>query len=314
MTKLLITGGSGMVGRNLLDEMHGRNVEVLAPDSRTLNLLDYAQTEAYLLHHQPTCIIHCAGKVGGIQANIREPVAFLTQNLSMGQNLVIAARNANIHRLINLGSSCMYPRNSPDPLREEDVLSGTLEPTNEGYALAKCVTARLCEYLSKEDSRLIYKTLIPCNLYGKFDKFSPAVSHLIPAIIRKIHVARQTRQKEIEIWGDGTARREFMFAGDLAEAIMFFHDKLEETPTNLNIGVGSDISVTEYYEAAADVIGFDGQFTYDTSKPVGMMRKLLDVSRQKSLGWQSKTDLRTGIQTTYDYFLTLDEANDLSAG
>jgi len=314
MARIFITGASGMVGRNLLDDLSGSGHEVMAPSSGSVNLLDRTALLVWLQANRPGVIVHCAGYVGGIQANIREPVAFLTRNLAMGQNLLLAAREAGVRTVLNLGSSCMYPRNSPDALREEDVLSGTLEPTNEGYALAKCVTARLCSYMRKEDPSLQYKTLIPCNLYGRYDKFDPKVSHLVPAVIRKLHVARLTGQREVEIWGDGTARREFMFAGDLAEAILFCLDRVEAMPGDLNIGIGADLSVRDYYEVAADVIGYDGEFVFDTSRPVGMMRKLLDVSRQRELGWTARTDLREGVRRTYEYFLKLDDANDLSAG
>lgn len=313
MARVLVTGGSGMVGRNLLDLLKSSRHEVLAPSSSELNLMADDATFSWLRTHRPDVIIHSAGHVGGIQANIREPVAFLTRNLSMAQNLLLGAREAGVKTVLNLGSSCMYPRNSPDALREEDVLSGTLEPTNEGYALAKCVAARMCGYMRGEDATLQYKTLIPCNLYGRYDKFDPKVSHLVPAIIRKLHVARLTGQRDVEIWGDGSARREFMYAGDLADAIAFFMERAPELPGDMNVGLGSDLSVLEYYEAAADVIGFDGSFVFDTSRPVGMMRKLLDVSRQQNLGWSAQTSLREGIQKAYEYFLTLDDANDLSA-
>ncbi len=302
-----------MVGRNVLDRLSNERYELLAPSSSDLNLMDQAAVLTWLERNRPDVIIHCAGYVGGIQANIREPVAFLTRNVVLGQNLLLAARTVGVPNLLNLGSSCMYPRNSPNALREEDVLSGPLEPTNEGYALAKCLTARLCTFIRNETSELQYKTLIPCNLYGRYDKFDPKVSHLLPAIIRKLHVARITGQREVEIWGDGTARREFMFAGDLAHAIAFCLERISGLPGDLNIGVGADLSVREYYEAAADVIGYDGSFVFDTSRPVGMMRKLLDVSRQTKLGWTPQTDLRDGIRRTYDYFLTLDDANDLQA-
>jgi GDP-L-fucose synthase len=301
-----------MVGRNLLDRLNGLGFDILAPDRATLNLLDFRGVATWLAHHQPDVIVHCAGHVGGIQANIREPVAFLTLNLAMGQNLLVAAREVGISRVLNLGSSCMYPRNSPDALCEEDVLSGALEPTNEGYALAKCVTARLCSFIRRESPDFQYKTLIPCNLYGRYDKFDPAVSHLVPAILRKIHVAIMTGQREVEIWGDGTARREFMFAGDCADAILFCLDRISTMPDDMNIGVGEDYSVREYYETAADVLGYQGDFVFNPSKPVGMMRKLLDVSRQTELGWKPRTSLREGIQQTYDFFLQLGEANDLS--
>ncbi len=169
--KVVLTGGTGMVGRNLLEHLDTDRIEVLSPHSRELDLRDYSSVEAYLRQHQPALVIHAAGKVGGIQANMREPVGFLLENLDMGRNIVWAAHQTGVRRLLNLGSSCMYPRNCNEPLREELVLTGELEPTNEGYALAKITTARLCEYIVRENADFHYKTLIPCNLYGRFDKF-----------------------------------------------------------------------------------------------------------------------------------------------
>lgn len=312
MARILVTGASGMVGRNLLDRFMRAPHKVLAPSRGDLDLMDPSACLSWLRAHQPDFVIHCAGHVGGIQANIREPVMFLTRNLTMGQNLLLAAREAGVQRVLNLGSSCMYPRDSPSALKEDAILGGTLEPTNEAYALAKCVTSRMCKYMRSENPALLYKTLIPCNLYGLYDKFEPAVSHLVPSIIRKLHVARKTGRREVEIWGDGTARREFMFAGDLAEAIEFCVERIDILPGDLNIGIGKDISVLEYYEVAADVIGYGGSFVFELSRPVGMMRKLLDVSQQRKLGWQARTGLRDGIRKTYEYFLTLDDADDLS--
>src|SRR5437588_290466 len=218
--KILLTGGGGMVGRNVLEHSAIDQFEVLAPRSSELNLLDFNAVQAYLSRHKPEMVIHGAGKVGGIQANIREPVGFLMDNLDMGRNIVWAAHQAGIKHLINLGSSCMYPRNHSEPLDEDMVLKGELEPTNEGYALAKVMTARLCECIMREDESYQYKRLIPCNIYGRFDKFDPAHSHLVPAIIHKVHQAKQSGQQAVEIWGDGTARREFMYAGDLADAVL----------------------------------------------------------------------------------------------
>jgi GDP-L-fucose synthase len=303
MTRLLLTGGSGMVGRNILDLCQRRGISVVAPRRGELDLLDYAATLRYLRALQPDLVIHAAGRVGGIQSNIREPVRFLTDNWDMGRNIVLATAAAGTKRLINLGSSCMFPRNSPNPLREEDVLSGTLEPTNEGYALAKCAVARLCNYVRREDPSLFFKTLIPCNLYGRYDKFDPAVSHLVPAVIHKVHLAKQQGKADVEIWGDGTARREFMYAGDLAEAVVFSVDRFAEVPDVMNVGVGEDYSVATYYAAAAQIIGYVGRFAHDLTKPVGMLRKLLDVSKLKALGWQPRTSLHDGLRATYDYYL-----------
>ena len=301
--RILLTGGGGMVGRNLLEHPAISEFEVLAPRSTELDLRDFDAVQGYLRKHQPDMVIHAAGKVGGIQANMREPVSFLMDNLDMGRNIVWAAHQTGIKKLLNLGSSCMYPRNSMDPLREEMVLKGELEPTNEGYALAKVVVARLCEYLMRENADYQYKTLIPCNIYGRYDKFDPSHSHLIPAIIHKIHQAKQSGQHTVEIWGDGTARREFMYAGDLADVMMRAIKNFDTLPPSMNVGLGHDYTINEYYQAAADVLGYKGSFMHDLSKPVGMARKLVSTERQAAWGWSAKTGLREGMEKTYEFYL-----------
>ncbi len=301
--RILLTGGGGMVGRNLLEHPSLDQFEVLAPGSRELDLRDFGSVQTYLQQHQPDMIVHAAGKVGGIQANMREPVGFLLDNLDMGRNIVWAAHQTGVKRLINLGSSCMYPRNHAEPLSEEMVLKGELEPTNEGYALAKVVTARLCDYVMREDASFQYKTLIPCNLYGRYDKFDPAHSHLVPAIIHKVHQAKQSGQATVEIWGDGTARREFMYAGDLADAILRAINSFDTLPTYMNVGLGHDHTINDYYQAAAEVMGYTGGFVHDLSKPVGMARKLVSVERQQAWGWSARHALRDGIEKTYNYYL-----------
>lgn len=292
-----------MVGRNLLEHPDIGEFDLLTPRSAELDLQDFNAVQAYLRKHQPELVIHAAGKVGGIQANMREPVGFLIENLDMGRNIVWAARQVGVKRLINLGSSCMYPRNHAEPLGEEMVLKGELEPTNEGYALAKVVTARLCEYIMREDASYQYKTLIPCNLFGRHDKFDPAHSHLIPAIIHKVYLAKQSGQTSVEIWGDGTARREFMYAGDLADAIVQAIKEFDSLPGLMNVGLGYDYTINEYYRAAADVMDYTGSFVHDLGKPVGMARKLVSVERQKTWGWSARSDLRTGIEKTCAYYL-----------
>lgn len=299
---LLITGAGGMVGRNLLDHPDIAGWQVLAPSSRDLDLCDKAATEAWIARHRPDAVIHAAGLVGGIQANLAQPVRFLTANTEMGLNLVQACRQAGVGTLINLASSCMYPRDLGDGLAEDLVLTGMLEPTNEGYALAKIVTMRLCQYAMREDPDLAYKTLIPCNLYGKWDKFDPARSHLIPAIIHKVHQAQVTGAPTVEIWGDGTARREFMYAGDLADAVMRALADPAALPDTLNIGPGHDHSINDYYAAVARVIGWQGSFVHDLDRPVGMKRKLLDVARQTDWGWAPATTLEQGIRATYEFY------------
>lgn len=301
--RVFLTGGSGMVGRNVLEHPAASQLEIFAPGTPELNLFDYEAVKAYIAKVKPDIIIHAAGRVGGIQANMAHPVAFLLENLDMGRNTVWAARNCGVKKLINLGSSCMYPRNAPNPLKEEMVLQGELEPTNEGYALAKTVVSRLAAYISKEAPEFRYKTLIPCNLYGRWDKFSPEHSHMIPAVIRKLHLAKLNGEKVVEIWGDGTARREFMYAGDIADCIHRAITDFDTLPDLMNAGLGHDYSINEYYQTVAEVVGYTGAFTHDRSKPAGMKQKLIDTTRLSAWGWQPAISLRDGISKAYEFFL-----------
>jgi GDP-L-fucose synthase len=303
MKTVLLTGGGGMVGRNLQDHPAARDVDLLAPTRAELDLTDGSAVQSYLDRHQPDVIIHAAGKVGGIQANMAAPVDFLEINTMIGRNVIMGARNAQIPKLLNLASSCIYPANGKNPLQEDSILTGALEPTNEGYALAKIFAMRLCQYISRERPELDYKTLIPCNLYGPYDTFTPGASHLLPAIITKIHEAQVTGADTVEIWGDGTARREFMYAADAADGIWQAVNRFDDLPPLMNLGLGSDHSVNAYYRAAAQAIGWDGRFHHDLSKPVGMKQKLVDISRQTAWGWAPQTSLEDGISKTYAYYL-----------
>ena len=298
-----------MVGRNFLEHPAINHYDVLAPSSDELNLLDYNALDIWLKSNNPELIIHAAGRVGGIQANIADPSRFLLENLDMGRNIVWSAFNNGVKRLINLGSSCMYPRGAVNPLREEIILTGELEPSNEGYAIAKITVARLCDYITRQYSDFNYKTLIPCNIYGRHDSFDPARSHLLPAVIHKIHQAHANGSDCVDIWGDGTAKREFMYAGDLADALVTAIKRFDDLPQNMNVGLGYDYMINEYYQAVADVVGYQGGFVHDLSKPVGMARKLICVDRQKIWGWQAQCELARGIELTYEYYLS--NKNDL---
>tara|TARA_R110002020_G_scaffold87061_15_gene215031 strand:- start:36519 stop:37460 length:942 start_codon:yes stop_codon:yes gene_type:complete len=300
--KIVLTGGNGMVGRNIRDHAMAGQHELITPRSSELDLTDGPASEAYIARVKPDMIIHAAGRVGGIQANMAHPVEFLVENLDMGRNIVMAARKAGTARLLNIGSSCMYPREAPNPLEESAVLTGELEPTNEGYALAKVMTARLCDYIRKSSPDLAYKTLIPCNIFGLHDKFDPAVSHLLPAIIRKVDDARRNGAESVEIWGSGEARREFMFASDLADGIWTAVERFADLPGMMNMGVGHDHSINEYYAAVARVIGWQGSFSHDLSKPVGMQQKLVSVALQRQFGWLPSTSLDDAIAQTYAHF------------
>lgn len=300
--KLFITGASGMVARNVLEHEAANNYEIIAPDRNELDLLDFHAVSKYIKRQKPCVVLHCAGLVGGIQANMDEPVRFFFDNMQMGLNVIKASRDAGVTKLLNLGSSCMYPRNAENPLKEETVLKGDLEPTNEGYALAKISAARLCDYIRKEAPNYIYKTLIPCNLYGRYDKFGVHNAHMVPAVIAKIDQAIEDGATEVEIWGDGEARREFMYAADLADFIFMALDRLDDLPQLLNVGLGHDYTINEYYRAVADVLGYRGKFVHDLSKPVGMKQKLIDTTRVRTFGWTHKTSLRDGIRKTYQFY------------
>lgn len=300
--KILLTGGSGMVGRNILEHQEADRYEILAPSSSELNLLEQKQVQSYLRKESPDFVIHAAGRVGGIQANMSHPVEFLTENIQMGMNVISSSFSLGVKNLINLSSSCMYPKDAENPLSESMILGGKLEPTNEGYALAKTVCTRLCEYISKQDEGKLYKTIIPCNLYGRHDKFDPKHSHLIPAIIRKIYESKASGLKEVEIWGDGMAKREFMCASDLASFVFCVLDRFEQLPQNINVGLGHDYTILEYYRAVADVLEYDGEFVHDLSKPVGMRQKLVDITLLKEFGWKYNTELIDGINQAYDFF------------
>lgn len=299
---LMLTGGAGLVGRNLQAHPGSAAWRVLAPSSADLDLRDPAATAAWLDRHRPDAVVHAAGVVGGIHANMAEPARFLAANTLIGVNLVTACRAAGVGTLINLGSSCIYPRDLGEGLTEDRILTGPLEPTNEGYALAKITTLRLCEYMRREDPTLHYKTLIPCNLFGKWDSFDPARSHLVPAILVKLDHARRSGSDTVEIWGNGAARREFMDAADLADAIFRALDDPAVLPDLMNIGPGQDHSINDYYRIAAEVVGWHGRFTHDLTRPVGMRRKLLDVTRQRAWGWMPPTPLAEALRATYAHY------------
>lgn len=301
---ILVTGCTGMVGRNIVDVISkDTRFNYFAPSRSDMNLLEINSVKNFLSQHHIDIVIHSAGVVGGIQANINNPVRFLTENWQMGQNIIMAARDAGIKKLINMGSSCMYPKNINRPILEEDIFAGKFEETNEGYAIAKCAVSRLCNYINREDNSFNYKTLIPCNLYGLYDSFSPEKSHLIPAIIHKLHLAKINNKQEIDIWGDGTSRREFIYTSDLAKFTISLLNKFELIPDIMNVGLGFDYTIREAYEIAAKAIGYEGSFFYDTSKPSGIRQKLTDISKAKSLGWKIETDLESGIKMAYEYYL-----------
>jgi len=298
---VLITGSTGMVGRNAAEMLIEKEFKILTPTRSELDLMNSEEVMRYFKSNQIDIVLHAAGLVGGIQANIEKPYSFLSVNSQIALNVINASIETGIERLINLGSSCMYPKDCQDELTEDLILTGSLEPTNEGYAIAKIMASKLCDYAQSEFG-LSYKTLIPCNLYGKYDNFHPVKSHMIPAVIRKVHEAAKTNNP-VEIWGTGEARREFMFVEDLIDFITWSLDNYDQLPNLMNIGLGHDYSIKEYYQAIVEVIGFTGDFTYDLSKPEGMKRKLCSIQKQSHLGWEPKHSLKEGLEKTYQFYL-----------
>ena len=296
---ILLLGGSGMVGRNIREHPKFSRYNFFYPSRSKLNIKSREELKNYMENHQIDTVINGAGRVGGIQENINHPFDFLHENLAIGMNLACAVRELEIPRVLNLGSSCMYPKDIEGAISEDRILTGKLEQTNEGYALSKIATLKYFEYLSRECSHT-YKTLMPCNLYGRYDHFDGEKSHLIASIIVKMAQAKDG--DPIEIWGDGTARREFMDACDFADAVFFSLENYDRLPDILNVGTGIDYTVKEYYEVAAQVIGRQCQFVFDRERPVGMARKLLNVEKIQYLGWNSKVSLTEGIERAYVHY------------
>jgi GDP-L-fucose synthase len=305
MPKIWLTGANGMMGRALLSQRHLLpGWEWLTPGSRELDLRDRTATCAYAAAQKPDAVIHAAARVGGIRANMADQAGFLAENLLINTHVLEAAHAAGVDRLLFISSSCVYPRDYLQPLKEEYLLAAPLEPTNEGYAIAKIAGGKLAEYLSRQHGHH-YKTIIPSNLYGPFDHFDSERSHLVPAVIAKLHRAKMTGATDVEILGDGTPRREFLFISDLAEFLLSLVERIEAVPPRLNVGYGRDFTVTEYYETAARVLGYTGTFHYQPNVPGGMQHKLMDSSRAHTLGWQPRTDLATGLARTYENYLAL---------
>ncbi len=303
--RTLLTGGNGMLGRAISGAWRATadSDDLVIATRADADLRDEEATAAMIEAVAPDLIVHTAARVGGIAANIADPSGFLMDNLRIDANVLSGARAAGVRKLLYFGSSCMYPRDHRQPLRESDVLAGPLEPTNEGYALSKIAAARYCEYVATQFGD-DFRVLIPSNLYGPHDDFSTDRSHLVAATLRKAHEAKRTGAQEIDVWGDGTARREFTYVEDLAAWVVSNLRDLPQWPTLMNIGAGDDHSVLEYYEAALRVVGYDCELVTDPTRPAGMAQKLMDSSRAKQWGWSPSTTLEQGMRATYAAFLS----------
>ena len=297
---ILITGSGGMLGGSILAEAEHSGLSVLHPLRVELDLRDKAKIENYIDDHDIETVIHCAARVGGISANIESPADFILENLLIDSNLLTIAREKKVKTLVYFGSSCMYPRDFPQPLREIDILGGPLETTNESYALAKISAARVVTSTAIQDG-LSWRVLIPSNLYGPRDNFNPSSSHLVASIINKAIEAKLNKLSEIEIWGDGNARREFTFVGDVAKFVIDNLDTISSWSLMMNIGVGVDYSVREYYEKVCENLNLSVRFTFDKSKPAGMRQKLMSSALAQKIGWNPATQIDEGLQKTISW-------------
>ena len=294
----LVAGGSGMVGSSILRKLkeHGYN-NLLLPKRSELNLLDQSSVYHYLKKNKPDFIFIAAAKVGGILANDNFSADFLFENLQIQNNLIHGAHLADINNIIFLGSSCVYPRMAPQPIKEEYLLTGPFEKTNEGYAIAKISGIKLCEHYKKQYNRNYY-SVMPTNLYGLNDNYDLRNSHVLPALIKKIHDAKENEKKEIMIWGSGEPKREFLYVDDLADACIHLM-KINYTGEIINIGTGKDLTITELAKKIISIVGVKVKLKYDKNYPDGTPRKVLDVSKILGLGWKPKITLEEGIRLTY---------------
>ncbi len=300
-SRIFITGHRGLVGSAIQRrcELQGfRNIVVRA--RAQLDLRDPAAVNAFFAEERPQYVFHAAGVVGGIHANDTMPVEFIRDNLQMAINVIDAAWRNEVRKLLFLGSSCIYPKHAPQPLREEYLLSGPLEPTNQWYAMAKLAGLKLCQaYRRQYGFNAI--SLLPTNLYGPGDNFDLETSHVLPALMRKIHEARVAGATRMTVWGSGAPRREFMHVDDLADACVFLMQHYDDAEP-INVGCGRDLTIRELAQTLARVIGFEGLFEFDGSKPDGTPRKMLEVSRLNSLGWRARIDLESGVAMTYEWY------------
>lgn len=298
---ILVAGAGGLVGSAIVRCLQSRGyTQILAPTSRELDLTNAQAVDAYFKAYKPAYVFLAAAKVGGILANDRAPVDFLKDNLLIQTHVMDAAYRHGVTKLLFLGSSCIYPKYAPQPMREESLLTGELEPTNQWYAIAKIAGIKLCQAYRKQHGFDAISAM-PTNLYGPGDNFDLHTSHVLPALIRKCHEAKQRGDDVLTLWGSGTPRREFLYVDDLADACLFLMQNYSEK-SPINVGVGEDIAIYDLALLIADTVGFEGRFELDQTKPDGTPRKLLDVSRLQQLGWVASTPLRDGIQATYDAF------------
>ncbi len=300
--KIYVAGHRGMVGSAIVRRLKADGyTNIITRTSKELDLRNQNDVERFFKENRPEYVFLSAAKVGGIGANIKYPSEFLTDNLLIQTNVIKSAFENDVKKLLFLGSSCIYPKNAPQPLKEEYLLSGYLEPTNEGYAIAKIAGLKMCEYYNKQYG-VDFTSIMPCNLYGENDNFHPEHSHVMASLIRRFHEAKVNKSPYIEVWGSGNQFREFMYIDDLADAIMYVIENYKKHEF-LNVGTGNDVTIRELSEIIKEIVGYEGEIRFDTSKPDGMFRKVMDVSKINDIGWKAKISLREGIKKTYEWYL-----------
>jgi GDP-L-fucose synthase len=296
-----VAGHTGMVGSAITRYLTKRGDEVLKASRDVVDLRSQVGVEVWLKQNRPEAIVFAAAKVGGIYANDKFPADFIYDNLAIEANVIHSAHLAGVNRLVFLGSSCIYPKFAPQPIKEDALLTGPLEPTNEWYAIAKIAGIKLCQAYRKQHGRH-YISVMPCNLYGPGDNFDPMTSHVLPALIRKFHEAKEERRHEAVVWGTGRPLREFLHVNDLAKAVVFCLDHYDEYE-HINCGAGSEVSIRDLAEIVGRVVGYSGRIVFDETKPDGTPRKLMDSSRIAALGWRPEISLEDGIASSYQWYL-----------
>ncbi|VAX20978.1 GDP-L-fucose synthetase [hydrothermal vent metagenome] len=300
--KIYIAGHTGLVGSAILHRLNEKGYSnTVCRTHAELDLTNQQAVNEFFLQEKPDYVFLAAAKVGGIYANDTYPAEFIYENLTIQSNIINSAYRHGVRRLLFLGSSCIYPKLCPQPMKEEYLLTGLLEPTNEPYAIAKIAGIKMCESYNRQYG-VQYVSVMPTNLYGPNDNFHLDNAHVLPALLRKFHEAKANGDTRVIVWGTGTPKREFLYINDMADACVFVME-LDGFTETLNVGVGEDVSIRELANLISDIVGFNGEICFDTSKPDGTPRKLLDVSRLKSLGWQAQVSLRDGIKYSYKWFL-----------
>ncbi len=308
--RLFISGHTGMAGSALMRRFANEpGITLLTRTRKELDLTDQSAVHAFYAAEKPDVVFVAAGKVGGIHANNTYPAEFIHQNLAIALNCIHGAWLGGVKRLLFLGSSCIYPKLAPQPMSESCLLSSALEPTNEAYAIAKIAGLKMAEYYRKQYG-VVYHSAMPTNMYGPGDNYHPQNSHVMPALIRRFHEAKEAGLAEVPAWGSGSPRREFMHVDDLADACAFLL-RLENPPDLVNVGCGADVTIRELVELVAEIVGFQGKIVWDASKPDGSPRKLLDTSRLNSFGWKPRISLKAGLVNTYQAFLEEKRAGKL---